>query len=66
MTIYLKEAKTEQSIQTLEESLVHFSGVERALIDIKGGEVKIAYNENQVTQEKIRELILEHGWHLQE
>jgi hypothetical protein len=64
MTIYVKEAKAEQPIQTLEETLVQFNGVDRALLDIEDGEIKIEYNENQVSQEKIREMILEHGWHL--
>jgi copper chaperone CopZ len=40
-------------------------GVERALIDMEDGEVKIEYNENQVTQEQIIKRIQQHRLHLQ-
>ncbi|MFL6554769.1 MAG: heavy-metal-associated domain-containing protein [Bacillus sp. (in: firmicutes)] len=66
MTIYVKEAVNEQPIQTLETILVQMDGVERALVDIEDGEVKIEYNENQVSQENIRARILQQGLHLQD
>jgi copper chaperone CopZ len=66
MTIYVKEAVNEQPILTLETVLVQMEGIERALVDIEDGEVKIEYNENQVSQEKIKERIQQHGMHIQD
>jgi copper chaperone CopZ len=61
MTIFIKEATREQPIQKIETLLTQMIGVERALVDTEDGEVKITYNENQVTQEKIKNRIEEHG-----
>ncbi|MCQ6279361.1 hypothetical protein JN080_08880 [Bacillus sp. EB600] len=66
MTIYVKEAVNEQPILTLETVLVQMEGIERALVDIEDGEVKIEYNENQVSQEKIKKRIQQHGMHIQD
>ena len=66
MTIYVKEAIHEQPIQTLETILMQIDGVERALVDMNDGEVKIVYNEAMVNQEKIKCSIKQHGLHLQE
>ncbi|MFJ8245020.1 hypothetical protein [Peribacillus asahii] len=66
MTIYVKEAVNEQPIQTLETILVQMDGIERALVDIEDGEVKITYNETQINQEKIKHRIQQHGLHLSE
>ncbi|MFP5114937.1 heavy-metal-associated domain-containing protein [Bacillaceae bacterium C204] len=64
MTIFVKEAVSEQPIQTLETILVQLNGVERAMVDIEDGEVKIEYDENQVSNESIKARILQHGLHL--
>jgi copper chaperone CopZ len=66
MTIFIKEATNEQSIQKVETILMKMDGVERALVDTEDGEVKITYNQNQVAQEKIKNRIQEHGFHLLE
>lgn len=66
MTIYVKEAVNEQPIQTLETILIQLNGIERALVDMDDGEVKITYNENQVSQEKIKNRIKQHGLHIRE
>jgi copper chaperone CopZ len=63
MTIYIKEAVKEEPIQTLETILMNIHGVERALVDIEDGEVKITYNENQIGQDMIRQKIQQHGLH---
>ncbi|HWO96243.1 MAG TPA: heavy metal-associated domain-containing protein [Bacillus sp. (in: firmicutes)] len=63
-TIHVKEAKTEQAILTLESILVKMDGIERALVDMEDGEVKIEYDENQVTYEQITNRIQQHGLHL--
>jgi cation transport ATPase len=63
-TIYVREATRDQAIQTLESILVQMDGVERALVDMEDGEVKIEYNENEVTLEQITKRIQQHGMHL--
>ena len=65
MTIYVKEAINEQPIQTLETILMQIDGVERALVDMEDGEVKITYDESQVAQGKIKTRIQQHGLHVQ-
>lgn len=64
MTIYVKEAIKEQPVQTLESILMEIDGVERALVDMDDGEVKIIYNETLVDQDKIKLRIQRHGLHL--
>ncbi|WP_251028496.1 heavy-metal-associated domain-containing protein [Bacillus sp. ISL-18] len=66
LTIYVKEAVNEQPIQSLESVLSQIEGIERALVDTADGEVKIEYNETQVSPEKIRETVLQHGLNLQD
>ncbi|MDQ0243481.1 copper chaperone CopZ [Bacillus fengqiuensis] len=63
-TIRVKEATTDQAIQTLESILVQMDGIERALVDMEDGEVKIEYDENQVKHEQIMNKIQQHGLHL--
>ncbi|MCP3740400.1 cation transporter [Rossellomorea sp. BNER] len=63
MTIFVKEATSEKPIQTLETILMQIDGVERALVDIVDGEVKVTYNEGQIKQEEIIASIQQHGLH---
>lgn len=63
-TIHVKEAKTDQAILTLESILVKMDGIERALVDMEDGEVKIEYDENQVTHDQITNKIQKHGLHI--
>jgi hypothetical protein len=65
LTVFIKEAKDEKPIQTLEEIFMGMDGIERALVDIKDGEVKITYNENEVAQDHILNRIQNHGLHIQ-
>ena len=64
MTIFIKEATREEPILELETILLKMDGVERALVDIDDGEVKITYNENQIDGEIIKNKIQQHGLHL--
>ena len=66
LTIYVKDAVNEQPIQSLESILSKMDGIERALVDTEDGEVKIEYNETQVSPEKIKETVLQHGLNLQD
>jgi len=63
-TIHIKEAVEEQPIQVLETILAQMNGIERALVDTDDGEVKIEYNEKQVLEEDIINLIQQHGLHV--
>lgn len=62
-TIYVKEATNEQPIQTLESILIQMDGVEWTDVNMEDGEVKITYNENQVTEEQIINKIQQYGLH---
>ncbi len=64
MTIFIKEATREEPILELEAILMKMDGVERALVDVDDGEVKITYNENQIDGEIIKNKIQQHGLHL--
>lgn len=66
ITIFIKEATREEPIKTLETILMQMDGIERALVDIDDGEVKIKYDETQVGHEKIKNRIQQHGLHLLE
>ncbi|QGQ46308.1 heavy-metal-associated domain-containing protein [Metabacillus sediminilitoris] len=66
ITLFIKEATKEQPIQTLETILMQMNGIDRALVDIDDGEVKIIYDETQVGHEKIKNRIQQHGLHLLE
>ena len=62
-TIYVKEATNEQPIQTLETILIQMDGIEWTDVNMEDGEVKITYNENQVTEEQIINKIQQYGLH---
>jgi copper chaperone CopZ len=64
ITVFVKEATKEQPIQEIEEILMKLDGIERALVDVNDGELKITYNENQIEQEQIINRIKQHGLHL--
>ncbi|MED3553251.1 heavy metal-associated domain-containing protein [Cytobacillus praedii] len=63
MTLFIKEVTSEQPIQILETILIQMDGVERALVDTEDGEVKVTYNDDQITQEQIIARIRHHGLH---
>ena len=62
-TIYVKEATNEQPIQTLETILIQMDGIEWTDVNMEDGEVKITYNEHQVTEEQIINKIQQYGLH---
>lgn len=63
MTIFIKEATNQQPIEKLETILMEMEGIERALIDVTDGELKISYNERKIALEQIKQKIMEHGFH---
>lgn len=64
MTIYIKEATTEKPIQSLEDILNEMSEIERSLVDVEEGEVKITYDENQISEDQITQRIQLEGFHI--
>lgn len=66
MTIYVKEATEENPIQALEAMLMGMEEIERALVDIEEGEVKITYDEAQVAEEQIIRRIQLEGFEVRE
>ncbi|OIK12101.1 hypothetical protein [Bacillus sp. MUM 13] len=59
--ISLKHVITESSIQNLEKYLSGQEGIERALLDIKKGEMIINYNNEVITLSQILSLIEHQG-----
>lgn len=66
MTIYVKEATAEKPIQALESMLMGMAEIERALVDIDEGEVKITYDESQVGEDQIVKRIQLEGFEVRE
>ncbi|MGG1401317.1 heavy metal-associated domain-containing protein [Bacillus salipaludis] len=65
LTLQVKEAVNPEAIQRIESMLVQIEGVERALVDTDDGEIKIEYNEKQISAENIQKRVKEHGLHLE-
>lgn len=64
MTIHVKEATAEKQIQSLEGVLAEVPEIERALVDVEDGEVKITFDENQISEEQIIKRIQLDGFHI--
>ncbi|RLQ90376.1 hypothetical protein [Planomicrobium sp. Y74] len=64
MTIHIKEATAEKPIQSLEDILADVPEIERALVDVEVGEVKISFDENQISEEQIIKRIQLEGFHI--
>ena len=64
MTIFVKEATAENPIQSLEAVLAEVPEIERALVDVDDGEVKISYDENQISEVQIIQRIQVKGFHI--
>ncbi|MDE0583835.1 hypothetical protein ON064_12420 [Planococcus sp. A6] len=65
MTIYVAEAKSQRPIHELEDLLLNEPGVERALVDVKDGEVKLELDETKIKESQIILLIKEAGFHVE-
>lgn len=64
ITIFVKEATSEKPIQELEALVTAVEGVERALVDITDGEVKINFDSQQVSEKAIIEKVQQEGFHV--
>lgn len=64
ITIFVKEATSEKPIQELEALVTAVEGVERALVDITDGEVKISFDSQQVSEKVIIDKVQQEGFHV--
>lgn len=64
MTIFVQGATEEKPIQSLEGLLAEIPEIERALVDVENGEVKISFDDNQISEEQIIERIQVEGFHI--
>ncbi|MFD1030019.1 heavy-metal-associated domain-containing protein [Metaplanococcus flavidus] len=64
VTIFVKEATAENPIQSLEGVLAEVKEIERALVDVENGEVKITFDEEQITEQQIIQRIQLKGFHV--
>ncbi|MGG4268521.1 heavy-metal-associated domain-containing protein [Peribacillus simplex] len=60
-TLYVKEATSEGPILNLESILLKTEGVERAIIDVDDGEIKIDHSEDQLSPDQLITLIEQYG-----
>lgn len=65
MTIHVKEATSATSIQEIEGLLLKMDEIERALVDVEEGGIKITYDENQVDEDQIIKRIQLEGYHIE-
>jgi len=64
MTLFVKEAIKECPIQIIETVLMEMNGIERALVDVHDGEVKIEFNNVEVSEDTIKKTIEGCGFHI--
>lgn len=60
-TLYVKEATSEGPILNLESILLKTEGVERAIIDVDDGEIKIDHIEDKLSPNQLITLIEQYG-----
>ncbi|QDY45059.1 hypothetical protein FK545_04765 [Planococcus glaciei] len=60
-----KEATSATSIQEIEGLLLKMDEIERALVDVEEGGIKITYDENQVDEDQIIKRIQLEGFHIE-
>ncbi|MGE7761384.1 heavy-metal-associated domain-containing protein [Peribacillus sp. NPDC097895] len=60
-TFYVKEATSEGPIINLESILLKTEGVERAIIDVDDGEIKIDHSEDMLSPDQLITIIEQYG-----
>ncbi|RAZ69302.1 heavy-metal-associated domain-containing protein [Planococcus maitriensis] len=65
LTIYVAEAKSERPIHELEDLLLKEPGIERALVDVEDGEVKLELDETKIKESQVIGLIERAGFHIE-
>ncbi|WP_186577670.1 heavy-metal-associated domain-containing protein [Aquibacillus kalidii] len=56
-TFYIKEVAGNKSIQQLERILNNLNGIERVLVDTDDFEVKVQFDNKQVSKEQISQIL---------
>ncbi|MUK90400.1 hypothetical protein GMD78_18740 [Ornithinibacillus sp. L9] len=64
ITFYVKEATSGPTIQEIEDILHELGGIERVLIDTDDGELKIEYNDKQISKERIAITLQQHDYQI--
>ena len=64
-TIFVKEAVSDGPIQSIQSILQQTKGIERAMIDVDDGEIKIEYNPDKINLQLITLLIEQNGLNVQ-
>ena len=64
MTLYVAEAKSERPIHELEAFLLAEPGIERALVVVEDGKIKLEFDETKIKESHIVQLIEEAGYHI--
>ncbi|MEC2057741.1 heavy-metal-associated domain-containing protein [Peribacillus psychrosaccharolyticus] len=64
-TMYVKEATSDGPIQNIQAILQQTEGIERAMIDVDDGEIKIEYHPEKISPQLITVLIEQNGLHVQ-
>lgn len=62
-TFYVEQNST-NNIQSLEEMLMQTPGIERALVDMDDGEVKLDYDDSEIKNEQITEKVEQYGFRI--
>lgn len=64
LTIFIKEVIDRETIQLVEKTLANNNSIERVLTDTSDGEVKVIYNEEEITPEEIKSIVTQRGLRL--
>jgi len=64
-TIFVQEATTGPTIQSIEALLNELEGIERVLIDTDDGEVKVEFDDSKISKERIVITLQQHNFHIQ-
>lgn len=64
MTVFVAEAKSERPIHELEALLLSEPGIERALVAVDDGKIKLELDETKIKERHIVQLIEEAGYHI--
>jgi copper chaperone len=63
-TLHIKGMTCKKCVETIENSLLKTKGVERALVDLNEGTAIVQYDQQQVKEEQLTEIIRNTGYEL--
>lgn len=65
-TIFVEEAKNRSDVQHIESFLSTIPGIERALLDMDDGEIKIEYQNHPEMYQNIVDSLESQGYHIRQ